>query len=151
MRVVGEDDDEPKIACSEITDALAGWATVKRSRRPMKPKNPNAGKSVTMVNKHGLAQLFAIPEAGRADEALLCAAKMAPSDKSLKKGEKWCMMDSGAVCHAANRAKDFAHFQTKKTKNPMRCVLADGKEIKSKGIIEVEAEMDDETHMIPFE
>ena len=81
MRVVGEDDDEPKIACSEMTDALAGWATVKKSRRPMKPKNPNAGKSVTVVNEHELAQLFAMPEADRTDEALLCAAKMAPSDK----------------------------------------------------------------------
>ena len=127
MRVVGEDDDEPNIACSEITDALAGWATVKRSRRPMKPKNPNAGKSVTVVNERELAQRFAMPEADRTDEALLCAAKMAPSDKSLEKGEKWYMRDSGAGCHAANRAKDFANVQTKKTKNPMRCVLADGK------------------------
>ena len=32
----------------------------------------------------------------------------------------------------------------------MRFVLADGKEIQSKEIIEVEAEIDDETHMIPF-
>ena len=92
-----------------------------------------------------------MPEAGRADEALLCAAKMAPSDKSLKKGEAWCMMDSGAGCHAANRTKDVANFQIKKTKNPMRCVLADGQDIKSKSVIEVEAEIDDETHMIPFE
>ena len=61
------------------------------------------------------------------------------------------MMDSGAGCHAANRAKDFANVQTKKTKNPMRCVLADGKDIKSKGIIEAEAEIDDETHVMPFE
>ena len=87
MRVVGEGDDEPKIACSEIADTLACLATVKRSRRPMKPKNPNAGKCVAVVNEHELAQLFTMPEAGRTDEALLCAAKMAPSDKSLKKGE----------------------------------------------------------------
>ena len=77
--------------------------------------------------------------------------KKAPSDKSLKKGEQMCMMDSGAGCHAAKRANNVANFQTKKTNNPMRCVLADGKEMKSKGIIEVEAEIDDETHMIPFE
>ena len=31
------------------------------------------------------------------------------------------------------------------------CVLASGKEIHSKGIIEVEAGIDDETHIIPFE
>ena len=61
------------------------------------------------------------------------------------------MMDSGAGYHAASSRKDFANFQTNTTKNPMRCVLADGKEIKSKGIIEVEAAIDDETHMIPFE
>ena len=59
--------------------------------------------------------------------------------------------DSGAGCHAAYRKKDFAQFQTKKTKDPMRCVLADGKTIQSIGIIEVETESDDETHMIPFE
>ena len=57
MRVVGEDDDEPKIdTAAEIADTLGGWATVKRSRRPMKPKNPNANKSVTLVNEHELAQ-----------------------------------------------------------------------------------------------
>ena len=60
------------------------------------------------------------------------------------------MMDSGAGCHAANRKKDVAHFQTKKAKNPMRCVLVDGKEIQSKGITEVEAEINDGTHIIPF-
>ena len=92
-----------------------------------------------------------MPKAGRTDEALLCAAKMAPSDKSCKKKDKWCMMDSGAGCHAANRKKDVANAQTKKTKNPMRCVLADGKDIQSKGIIEVETEIDDEAHIVPFE
>ena len=61
------------------------------------------------------------------------------------------MMDAEAGCHAADIQKDFANFQTKKTKNPMRCVLADGKEIQSKGMIEVEAVIDNETHMIPFE
>ena len=61
------------------------------------------------------------------------------------------MMESGAERHAANRTKDLANVQTKKTKNPMRCVLADGKEIQSKGIIKVEAEIDDETHMMPFD
>ena len=50
-----------------------------------------------------------------------------------------------------NAPRIVANFQTKKTKNPMQCVLADGKEIKSKGIIEVEAETDDETHVIAFE
>ena len=32
----------------------------------------------------------------------------------------------------------------------MRCVLDNGKEIKSKGIIDVVAEIDDETHIIPL-
>ena len=60
------------------------------------------------------------------------------------------MMDSGAGCHAANRKKDVANIQTKKTKNPTRCVLADGKKIHSKGIMEAEAEIDDETHTLSF-
>ena len=143
MRVVGDEELQewsPQISSEimddhGIADTLGGWAEVQRSRRPMKPNNPNANKSVTVVNEHKLAQRFAMPENGRTDEAPLCDAKMAPSDKSLKKGQKWCMMDSGAGCHAANRKKDVANFQTKKTKNPMRCVLADGKDIQSKSII----------------
>ena len=59
------------------------------------------------------------------------------------------MMDSGAGC--ANRKTDLSNFQTKTTKNPMRCVLANGREIQNRGIIEVKAEIDDETHIIPFE
>ena len=73
----------------------------------MRPKNPNANKSVTVVNEHELAQLFAMPAAGRTDEALLCAAKMAPSNKSFKKGEKWSMMDSATGCRAAKQMKDL--------------------------------------------
>ena len=55
MRVVGEDGDEPEVdiindrlmgnwtamdtesSKSEIMDALGGWATVKKSRRPLRP------------------------------------------------------------------------------------------------------------------
>ena len=58
MRVIGEDDDEAEVdivkdrrtgdwtamesesSKSEIMDALGGWATVKKSRRPLRPKNP---------------------------------------------------------------------------------------------------------------
>ena len=59
MRVVGKDDDEPKIEnAAEIADTLGGWATVKRSRRPMRPKNPNVNKSVTAVNEHELVQCW---------------------------------------------------------------------------------------------
>ena len=65
MRVVGEDHDEPKNdTAADIADTMGDWATVKRSRRPMRPKNPNANKSVTVVNENKLAQLFAMPEAG---------------------------------------------------------------------------------------
>ena len=70
---------------SEIMNAMGGWAFVKKSRRPPRPKNPNHNKSVTIVNEDKLHKLFAMPEDGRSSEALICTAKMAPQTNKSRK------------------------------------------------------------------
>ena len=67
--------------------------------------------------------------------AIMKASKLTPSDHSLKSGERWCMMDSGAGCNAANRQKEFPKYQIKNGSKKRQCVLADGTEIRSEGVV----------------
>ena len=76
---------------------------------------------------------------------------MVPVDKSLKPGEKYCMMDSGAGCNAADAKKEFGAHRDQRVKHGQQCVLTDGTEITSKGICEVIALVEGEEHLIPFE
>ena len=76
---------------------------------------------------------------------------MVPVDKSLKTGEKYCMMDSGAGCNAADAKQEFGACRIQSVRNEQQCVLADGTEITSKKICNVATLVEGEEHLIPFE
>ena len=61
------------------------------------------------------------------------------------------MVDSGAGCNAAKRSKDIAKYKVKPGSKRRRCVLADGKEIVSEGVVYVEVDIQGERHVIPFD
>ena len=56
-----------------------------------------------------------------------------------------------AGCNAANRKKEFPQYKIKKGSKKRQCVLADGTEINSEGVVDVRAEIEDEEHVIPFD
>ena len=140
------------------------WAKVKPQRRKKKAKHeavqrekqarPDA--SVVVENEEDIEEVIktvaaALPDGKDVKGALMKASKLAPPDHTLKPGECWCMMDSGAGCNAAKRDKEFPRYQIKKGSKKRQCILADGTEIKSEGIVEVRAEIEGEEHVIPFD
>ena len=74
-----------------------------------------------------------------------------PLTNTLKPGEKYCMMDSGAGCNAADAKKEFGAYRIQSVRKTQQCVLADGTEIMSKRICSVTALLEREEHLIPFE
>ena len=115
------------------------------------PLNQNANRVVTVENEQDLIKISAMPSGQPSDEARIAATQMVPVDKSLKPGETYCMMDSGAGCNAADAKKGFGSHRANSAKHQQRCVLADGTEIASKGICEVTALVNCEEHLIPAE
>ena len=131
--------------------ALGRWAKVKGPRKAKSPKNLSANRAFTVEKEQDLIKILAKPSGQQSNEACIAAAQMVPVDKSLKPGEKHCMMDSGAGCNAADAKKEFGAHRVKNVKHHQQCVLADGTEITSKGICEVTALVEGEEHLIPFE
>ena len=76
--------------------ALGGWVQVKGPRKAKSPNNPNAKRMFTVENEQDLAKIFALPPGPQSNEARIADTQMLPVDKSLKPGEKYCMMDPGA-------------------------------------------------------
>ena len=141
---------------SEIVDAVKAWAKIKPQRKRRKVKNGSPNTSVTIETEEDVEEVIktfvaALPEGQDVKTAIMKAGKLTPSDHSLKPGERWCMMDSGAGCNAAKRKKEFPKYQIKNGSKKRRCVLADGTEIRSEGVVEVRAEIEGEEHIIPFD
>lgn len=110
------------------------------------PCEPN--KEVVIENDEDIEQIlkvFALPEGERAKQ---CAM---PDSHGLKKGEKWCMMDSGAGCHAADAKKEFPHHRRRKGKHIRKCVLANGAPMESDEVVDVKASVQGQTHEIEFD
>ena len=76
---------------------------------------------------------------------------MIPVDKNLKPGEKYCMMNSGAECYAADAKKEFGAHRVRSVKQKQQCVLTNGTDITSTGSCKVTALVEGEEHLIPFE
>ena len=72
-------------------------------------------------------------------------------DKSLKPGEKYCMVDSSAGCNAADAKNEFGADRVQNVKHKQQCVLANGTDITSKVICNVTALVEGEGHLIPFD
>ena len=99
--------------------AIGGWAKVKGPRKAKSPNTPNANRVITAESEQDLAKIFALPSGSQSNEARIAATQTVPVDKSLKPGEKYCMMDSGAGCNAADAKKEFGAYcvQNVKQKN----------------------------------
>ena len=117
----------------------------------MNPKNQNANKVITVENERDLIKMFAMPSGRQSRKARFAATQMVPVDKSLKPGEKDCIMDSGAGCNAADATKEFVARRVKSVKHKQQRVLADGIEITSRGICKVTAMIEGGEHLIPLE
>ena len=97
--------------------ALGGWAKVKGPRKAKSPNNPNANRVITVENEQDLAKIFAPPSGPQSNEARMAATQMVPVDESLKPGEKYCMMESGAGCNAADAKKEFGAYRVQSVRN----------------------------------
>ena len=96
--------------------ALGDWSKVKRPRKAKSPNHPNANRMITVENEQDLVKIFAVPSGPQSNEARIAATQMVQVDKSLKPGEKYCMMDSGAGCNAADAKKEFGAHRVKSVK-----------------------------------
>ena len=92
------------------------------------PNNQNATIIITADNEQDLIKMFAMPSRQQSNEDCIAATQKAPADKSLKPGERYCMMDSGAGCKAADAKKEFGSHRIRSVKHKQQCVLADGTE-----------------------
>ena len=127
-----------------------GESQGKGPRKAKSPNNPNAKRMFTAENEQDLVKIFALPLGPQSNEARIAISQMVPVDKSLKPGEKYCMMDSGAGYNAADAKKELVSYRVQSVRNKQQCVLADGTEITSKGICNVTALVEGEEHLIPL-
>lgn len=112
-------------------------------KMPPKPESEIIVESEEDVDK--VLKLFACAEP---EPTKQCAT---PDSRELKKGEKWCMMDSGAGCHAADAKKEFPLHKRRKGKQVRKCVLANGDPMESDEVVDVRAGIQGETHEIEFD
>ena len=124
---------------------------MKGPRKAKSPNHPNANRVITVENEQGLAKIFALPSGPQSNEARIAATQMVPVEKNLKPGEKYCVMDSGAECNAADAKKAFGAYHVQHVKHKQQCVLANGTEITSNGICNVAALVEGEEPLILFE